>query len=185
MTNTVVNAQVERDQGLRRPVVVQGRRGPRGVPSDVLHELIRGGLSNAEINAELVSRGLVDSPLTRQALSQFRRRHGYPAQRLALPDRERLIPWVVTEPDARHRYYHCLLLVVRDRAGRELAKKDRLQMEKFLEEIFPPQGPRMVVKYSRKHGWSLVPPRPGVDQNLIRDPRLDDDGRPIDWSPYA
>lgn len=158
--------------------------GPRGVDSDVLRELLHRGLSNKEVNDALIERGLVpaDKPLTRQYISQFRKLNGFPPQRLAVPGRDRLIPWVVAEADSGHRHYRCLELVVRDRAGRDMPARDRDRMDKFVRELFEAQA---VIHYDRVNGWAAVPPRPGVDRDLIRDPRLDDEGNQVEFDPYA
>lgn len=156
--------------------------GPRGVPSEVLHELLRKGLSNAEVNRALVEEGWVATPLSRQAISQFRLRHGYPVQRPGIPGREKLIPWAVKEEDTRHRFYRCLALVASERAGKELAMRDQRRVDTFVQELHAAQA---VVHYSRAEGFHAVPARAGVDRDLIREPGLDDNGRPIDWDPRA
>lgn len=143
-----------------------------------MHELVRRGLSNREINDELLRRGLIDRPYTRQNISAFRARHGYPNQREPVPARDELIPWVVAEKDASHRYYKCLLLVTRDRAGLPMRDKDRDRMDKFVHQLFDAGA---VVHYDRENGWVAVEPRPGVDNDLIHDPRLDDWGDEIDY----
>lgn len=147
-----------------------------------MHELIRKGLGNKEINDELVRRGLIARPYTRQNISAFRARHGYPSQRGKVTGREALIPWVVAEADAGHRFYKCLLLVTRDRAGLPLPPKDRDRMDKFVRELFESGA---VIHYDRVNGWVAVEPRPGIDNDLIRDPRLDDWGNPIEFNPNA
>ena len=98
------------------------------------------------------------------------------------PDRDKLIPWKVAQKDGRHRFYACLLIVTRVRAGLPVPPKDRARMDKFVRELFEADA---VVHYDRVNGWRAVKPRPGVDKDLIHDPRLDDWGNPIEFDPTA
>ena len=102
--------------------------------------------------------------------------------RKTTPGREDLIPWKVAQKDGRHRYYVCLLIVTRDRAGLPIAPKERAQADKFIRELFEHNA---VIHYDRVNGWRAVRPRPGIDNDLIRDPRLDDQGNPIEFDPAA
>jgi hypothetical protein len=133
-------------------------------------------LTNKEISEALVAEG--HAPATSAAVSAWRKRHGYPPMREQAPGREDLIPWKVAQKDGRHRYYVCLLIVTRDRAGLPIAPKERAQMEKFVRELHDTAA---VISYDRINGWRKRRPRPGIDIDLIRNPRLDDQGNPIEF----
>lgn len=142
-----------------------------------MEDLVRRGLTNKEISTELVRRGY--EPASSAAVSAWRKRHGHPVRK-STPHRLNLIPWKVSVQHSRHRYYVCLALEARDRSGGELALKDRFRRDKFVAEL---ATLRMVVDYDRDTGWTLRPARKGIDRDLIRDPRLADDGSIKEFDP--
>ena len=142
------------------------------MPTELMHQLVRKGLTNKEISDVLVTHGCPQ--MSSAAISAWRKRHGYTLRSMT-PERVALIPWKVAVKDGRHRYYVCLALAARSRAGHELAPKDRARLDKFVRELAEANA---VIHYDRVNGWVAVPPRPGIDEDLIRDPRVLNDGRP-------
>ena len=122
------------------------------------------------------------APASSAAISAWRKRHGYPPVRQTTPKRELLIPWKVATKDSRHRYYCCLLLLTRVRAGLNVSDKDRARLEKFVRELSEADA---VIHYDRVNGWRAVKPRAAIDIDMIRDPRRDDLGNLIEFDPCS
>lgn len=92
---------------------------------------------------------------------------------------ETAIPWHPVLPEHRSRYLPRMLRAAARRArGEKSAAVIEAQLDKFLEQV---DALDFVVHYDPEtpDGWFRVPRRAGVDTGLIRDPYVDDDGRPI------
>lgn len=98
------------------------------------------------------------------------------------------VPWHPVKEEHRSRY---LVRMLRAAARRDRGEKSapviEAQLESFLEAA---RELDFVVHYDpdTDEGFFRVPRRHGVDTWLVRDPRLDDDGRPIQnpkgvWTP--
>ena len=101
------------------------------------------------------------------AFGDFRRRHGL-SQRITGNDA--LIPWAVAEV---HRWDYDLALLrmeARRRAGSALNRADAVRLAGFLQKLADTD---MVLHYDPDTvaGFSYVPRRPGIDLDLIREPR--------------
>ena len=144
-----------------------------------MHALVRKELTNKQISEQLIRQGY--GPASSAALSAWKKRHGYPL-RAKSAERTSLIPWQIAVKDARHRFYNCLALASREREGQTLLDKDHNRLVKFVREL---KEASAVVHYDRANGWVAVPRRPGIDNDLIRDPRIDDSGNPIAFDQKA
>lgn len=104
--------------------------------------------------------------VTASMFSNFRARHGL-KRRIARDDG--LIPWEVKH---EHRWGYPLAILrveARRRGGFELRQQDAERLEAFKQKL---SEDGVVVHYEprTKQGWWLMPRRPGVDLDLIREP---------------
>lgn len=98
--------------------------------------------------------------------SYHRRRRGW-SRRIVRDDA--LIPWPITPQHRWHFYFAVLRMEARRRAGASLAKADVSRLEVVKHELAERD---LVVAYDpqTEEGFSLVPRRPGIDHDLIREP---------------
>ncbi len=99
--------------------------------------------------------------------ASYRSRHGLPRRIARDPS---LIPWAVK---AQHRWSYPLAMLrieARRRGGFEVRASDNERLASFKRDLYA-EG--LVVHYDpdTEVGWWLVPRRPGVDLDMIRDPR--------------
>ncbi len=97
----------------------------------------------------------------------FRRRRGL-ARRIVRNDD--LVPWHVRE---EHRWAYSVAMLraeARRRAGKEVPHADLERLESFKKSL---EEQSCVIHYdpSSKEGFIRVPRRPGIDNDLIREPR--------------
>lgn len=102
------------------------------------------------------------------AFSNLRRRHGLPGRQVR---DEKLIPWKVNR---EHRYdwpIQMLRLEARRRAGKPLTENEQKDLQGWLNTM---QQDGCVVHYQpdTEQGWFYVEPRPGIDNDLIREPEV-------------
>ena len=159
----------------RNPTGPPGR--PPTLPTELMHQLVRNGLSNKEISAELVREGY--APATSAAVTAWKKRHDYPVKS-STAARLELIPWKVAVEHSHNRLYICLALEARALSGGDLSPKDHTRLDKFKRELAEQRG---VVHYSRANGFMVLTRREGIDLSWIREPRLDNEGRPIEFDP--
>lgn len=148
-------------------------RAPRvRLPDDVMHRLSSRGVPNIEI-IEVLER---DHGIraTQSSVSHWKRRHGY-AVRKSTPQRLELIPWRVASAHQGDRARAALATEARVRAGERPNRASALGLARLREEL----GADRVVHYDRVNGFVLVPARAGIDEDMIRDPRIADNGDPI------
>lgn len=98
--------------------------------------------------------------------SSFRARAGIPRR---IPRNDNLIPWEVAE---EHRFAYPLAMLrveSRRRGGFEVRAVDEERLAAFKRTLYADD---LVVHYDpdTEQGWWLVPRRPGVDKDLIRQP---------------
>ncbi len=145
------------------------------LPNSEMHRWAKRGLRNVEILRRLEEEHNIK--VVRSAITNWKRRNGYTV-RESTPERLELIPWRVAQEHSGDRLYRVLMSEVRLRSGKKLARPDMLRRDRFFREMAEMDGDP-VIAYDRTNGWYLVPRRPGVDKDLIRDPRLDAGGREI------
>lgn len=107
-----------------------------------------------------------DLEVTQSMFSNFRHRHGL---RRRIQRDDALIPW---EVKYEHRWAYPLAMLrveARKRDGFELRASDAERLETFKRRLIE-DG--LVVHYDpdTEQGWWLVPRRPGIDKDLIREP---------------
>lgn len=156
--------------------LVSSSEPQRGKIDDlVMRRLCATKLTNTEMR-DVLDR-VYDIQVTLSAITQWKKRHGYPV-RHSTKERLRNIPWRVSLAHVNDRYYHSLQDLSRQEHGRELNKPARYRLAKFLQEL---ESTGKVVHYTFEDGFSLVDPRPGIDLGVIREPSLDDHGNRIIW----
>lgn len=143
------------------------------LPQQKVERLARAGLSNAEIIERLRREDHIDT--TTAAISMFRKRHDLPRLRARYED---LLPWQVRPEHGNLFMAKMLRTEGQLRAGKELPESTAAQHAAWrlrLEEA------DAVCHYDGEtaEGWWLVPRRHGIDKGLIREPGLDDDGKPV------
>lgn len=158
-----------------------GRKAPGGqrrIPDEPTRSMFRNGATSREVADRLVELGY--ERFSRQALQSFKTRYVPEAVGpVRTPTHADLLPWVLPEKDRNHRFAQALRFAARVREGLPLTAHNQGRLDAFLRELGEVGG---VAYYDRVNGWRIVAPRPGVDTDLIYDPRLDDSGRPIpDW----
>lgn len=143
------------------------------LPQQKVERLARAGLSNKEIQDRLFREDGVD--VTRAALSMFRKRHDLPRLRARY---DTLIPWTVRAEHANLFMAKMLRTEGQIRAGKEIPESTAAQHAAWRRRL---EEADAVVHYDGEtaEGWWLVPRRHGIDKGLIRDPGLDDDGKPV------
>lgn len=128
-------------------------------------------MRNKDILAYYAERGIHLRPST---ISMAKRRYGLDVRE---PHAD-LIPWLVHE-DHRGLYAAKMLrLEGRRRRGDQL-DADQLRYLENWKQKMADDGTVVHYEYDTDEGWFYVPRRDGVDQDLIRDPRLADDGTPV------
>lgn len=110
--------------------------------------------------------------VTPESINMFAKRRG-----IVIGDGNRyenLLPWAVAR---QHRNLYSAKLLRREgqrRSGRKLSAKDEAELDRWINKL---KADDLVVAYSRdtERGWWYVPKRPGIDEDLIRVPGLDED----------
>jgi hypothetical protein len=128
-------------------------------------------MRNRDILAYYAERGIHLRP---SAISMAKRRYGLDV-REAHGD---LLPWTVHE-DHRGLYAAKMLrLEGRRRRGDKLSE-DQLRYLSNWKRKLEDDGTVVHYEYDTEEGWFYVPRRPGIDNDLIRDPKFEDDGSPV------
>lgn len=127
------------------------------------------GMRNKDILEYYSQRGI---HLTASAVPMAKRRYGLNVKE-AYSD---LLPWLVHE-DHRSLYAAKMLrLEGRRRRGEEMIGERQLRYLENWKAKLAEDGTVVHYEYDTDEGWFYVPRREGVDMDLIRDPRLSDDG---------
>lgn len=82
---------------------------------------------------------------------------------------DKLIPW---EVKAQHRYAHSILMLraeARRRAGHKLSERTEHAVDMFIQGL-KEDGAVIHYEPDTEQGWFRVPPRQGIDLDLIREP---------------
>jgi hypothetical protein len=82
---------------------------------------------------------------------------------------DKLIPW---EVKMEHRYAHSILMLrieARRRAGFEIGERQEHAVKMFKQGLAE-DGAVIHYEPDTEQGWFRVPPRPGIDLDLIREP---------------
>ena len=133
-------------------------------------QMLRAGATQQEVADHFgVSQGAVSNAIRRGALKADTNR----------PER-RAVPWSPVLPQHRDQYLVRMLRAAHRRdQGLGSAAVIEAQLDKFLEAV---ERDGFVVDYrpdlDEKRGFVRVPRRQGVDEWLVREPQLDDRGRP-------
>lgn len=138
------------------------------IPDETVARLVEAGKSNTEIVEHLrQTRGTI---ITRQAISMWRRRHGYEVN-AKLEDE--WAPWPV-EPRHQHlEPYRIIRAAERERRGWKLNDEEKIRLARARKFLASQPGD-MVFDYRPEHPqgpWVLVPRRQGVDTWIVRNPR--------------
>lgn len=134
------------------------------VDADEIDEWIKNGYSYEWMATEYHRKyGLAHTPSTFGCLH-----HRKGIQRNE-PRREALIPWEIRRRHLWQWPAAMLRAETRRRAGEELPGHTQEHLDRWKEEL---QRSGQVVEYdpASEWGWHLVPARPGVDHDLIREP---------------
>lgn len=112
--------------------------------------------------------------MTPSAWGNYRRRHGL-ERRIVRNDN--LLPWEVREVHRWSFAARMLRVVARLRAGRDVNELDRDRLKTFNERL---EADDLVVHYDADtdEGWFYVPRRPGIDNDMIREPEHKTTKRP-------
>lgn len=175
--------------GTRTPPLIpegQGRRrrrfennvsdGRQKVSDELMAYLVGEGYSGPEIVQILKDDYGID--YTKAGVSKWRNKHNIPA-RPRTASQEKLIPWRVLEQDAQHRLVKFLRTEARLREGLDVDEPSLMRHRAVLQEL---TALDVVIYYDQDNGFVLVAPRPGIDdpEDFIYNPRVDDDGDPIE-----
>lgn len=111
--------------------------------------------------------------VTPNSISMWRKRHGYPPLKLAGP--KALLPWAIKSEHVTLHWAAMLRAEERLRDGRKLTELTEKRLKSFKQTL---EENDAVVHYDPDtvQGWFFVPRRHGIDKDLIRDPKYDDDG---------
>lgn len=143
------------------------------LPQQKVERLAKAGLSNKQIVERLRREDHID--VTGAAISMFRKRHDLPRAKARYAD---LLPWTV-RPEHGNLYQAKMLRTEgRLRAGETLPESLATQHAAWRQRLDESDA---VVHYDPEtaEGFWLIPRREGIDRDLIRDPGLDDSGRPM------
>lgn len=135
---------------------------PKVLPDNLLEQLMRRGLTDREILDYLAEHENI--VVTRQAISQWRRRRGQTKR----PQAPRAIPWKLRPEDRTSEPVRVIRFHARRNAGLPLTPDEVNRLERGLEVL---DG--NVFHYDPDHPagpWLIVPPRPGVDTGIVREP---------------
>lgn len=147
------------------------------LPDDVMQRLVERGLGNSQILHILLQDHGVKTVTS--SITRWKERHGYPVRK-STEERLSLIPWRVSPAHSSNILYRRLRTAARARANRPLDRPSKLSLAAFEQDMSMLAD--KVIHYDRVNGWSLVPRRPGIDEDYIRDPRRADDGSAIEDS---
>lgn len=102
---------------------------------------------------------------------------GQPPLRVISKHHLKLIPWSVSREHHTHTLLQALQSEARSRDKQEVAQSSEYRRRKVAEMI----GDGNVIHYDRStdEGFVLVPARPGIDEDWIREPWITDDGQRI------
>lgn len=162
----------------RRPVPLvagldfQTGKGNEKLPSQALHRWIAMGINN---NQQLADLCLAEQGVetTRAGISYWRKVHGYPPMRTRNASTEALVPWRIKSEHSHDRRIRFLRAEARIREGLPVNEPDLARHHAVMNEL---RKLKAVVYYDQENGFQFVPPRPGIDTDLISDPRIRDDG---------
>lgn len=135
------------------------------LPQAKVKKLVEAGLENVEIVRKLETEDHVK--VTSAAISMFRERHGLPKTRGRYGA---LLPWTVDRKHAHLYQAKMLRLEGRIRDGQPCSEAEAKRHEAWRQRL---SNEGLVVHYdpATAEGFFLVPRRPGVDTDLIRDPQ--------------
>lgn len=128
-------------------------------------------MRNRDILAYYADRGIHMTPNT---ISMAKRRYGLNVRE---PYGD-LLPWVV-HLDHRDLYAAKMLRLEGRRRRGEKVPAEKLRYLDNWKRKLQEDGTVVHYEYATEEGWFYVPRRPGIDQDLIRDPRFNDDGTPV------
>lgn len=151
----------------------EGNKGTKKVSDEVMTYLVSEGYTGPEIVQVLKDDYGVD--YTRSAVSYWRQRHNVPLRKRTKTT-EKLIPWRILQQDSSHRLLKFLRTEARIREGLPVDRSNAFRHAAVANELRSVRG---VVYYDRENGFLVVPPRPGIDRDVIFDPRFADDGSPV------
>lgn len=158
----------------RRRPKNEGTTGSQKVSDELMAFLVGEGYSGPEIVRILKDDYGID--YTRAGVSYWRRRHNAPV-RTRTKSAEELVPWRVLQEDDSHRLLRFLRTEARIRENLPVDYPNAVRHASVARELRATKG---VIYYDHENGFAIVPPRPGIDKDLIFDPRIADDGSPID-----
>lgn len=143
------------------------------VPPELLVDLDNEGLGGQEIVDVLwVEYGI---GFTRAGVSKWRRLNGRGVRERSAT-KDALIPWVVLREHDQDRLLKFLHVEANSRDGKAPGRARGMYHDAVGRDLAAEKG---VVAYTQAGGFRLVTPRPGIDNDCIRDPRFGDDGSPI------
>lgn len=152
----------------------EGGSGRQKVSDEVMAYLVSEGYTGPEIVRILKEDYGVD--YTRAGVSYWRRRHDVAVRGDRTKSMEELVPWRIRQEDDSHRLLRFLRTEARIREGLPVDRPNAQRHAAVARELRAVRG---VVYYDHENGFQVVAPRPGIDQDLIFDPRLADDGSAI------
>lgn len=145
--------------------------GKAKLDDSLVKPLVEAGLNGQQIVDVLRHRHGIET--TRAGVSYWRKVRGYPVKTRSA-NTEALVPWRVLIKDESHRLLKALRTEARLRDGFKPARNDIQRLHSVVAEMRELGG--MVVYYDQTNGFRLVEPRPGIDTDMIYDPRFRDDG---------
>ena len=140
------------------------------IPDSEVDQLLRRGLTDREVAKYLADHHNIF--VTDNAITIWRRRRGDALKRGRHND---LLPWTVKTEHAFKYIPKLLRFEARVRNGETLTPADARRLELFKDKLTAANDGRgAVVHYDpdTEQGWWIVEKRPGIDQGLIRDPKV-------------
>lgn len=140
------------------------------LPDSEVDQLIRQGMTDREVAQYLEKHHNIK--VTGNAITAWRHRRGEELRRGRHSD---LLPWTVTAEHSGKYIPKMLRFEARRRNGETLAPRDLRRLEIFKEKLRAAnEGRGGVVHYDplTEEGWWIVERRPGVDDGMIRDPKV-------------
>lgn len=134
------------------------------IPDHLVARLVDEGKTDGEIRDYLAERENLQ--VTRQAITNWRRRRGDEPRQLAVP---RAIPWKVAKEHATLQPARVIRWYARRQAGLPLAEPEARALDRAMRDLAQVDGVLTYVPGTAE-GWFVVKRRPGVDEGIIREP---------------